>query len=202
MARRRPLLRKEIEEAYANSRSATEAARYLHVNIATFRKYAQLYNMYRTNQYAIGIPKLRIRGHHFSSLETILSGARPTYDLRRLKERLLRAALIETKCGLCGFDDARPDGKQPTVLYFKDGDTKNFHLDNLELRCYNCMFLTVGSIHLRDTDRTPSAYVVDKELKFQLSRPMLEDDAEFSGLTAADLDSIKKEVLEEIDKDS
>ena len=32
------------------------------------------------------------------------------------------------------------------MLHFKDGNKKNYHLNNLEMLCYNHFFLTVGDI--------------------------------------------------------
>jgi hypothetical protein len=31
-------------------------------------------------------------------------------------------------------------------MHFKDGEKKNYKLDNVELLCYNCYFLQVGNI--------------------------------------------------------
>ncbi len=38
------------------------------------------------------------------------------------------------------------DYKVPLILNFKDGNKKNWTLDNLELLCYNHYFLYVGNI--------------------------------------------------------
>jgi|ERR1019366_7339116 hypothetical protein len=198
----RPILKREIEDAYRHSRSSAEAARYLNTTYIRFKKYALLYGLFKTNKYSIGIPKYRVRGKSFSTLENILAGNRPNYDLRRLKERLIRANLIETKCNLCGFDECRPDGRQPTILYFKDGDRKNFALDNLELRCYNCIYLTSGT--LKDANYISQFNIHDllkhQEQKFQL--PTIEGDAEFAGINDLDMENIRNEVAEELENDS
>jgi hypothetical protein len=34
----------------------------------------------------------------------------------------------------------------PLLLHFKDDDKQNYKLENLELLCYNCFFLTVGDV--------------------------------------------------------
>ena len=54
--------------------------------------------------------------------------------------------MIEEKCSKCGFSERRiKDTKVPVILNFKDGDKKNWHLDNLEFLCYNCSFLYAAS---------------------------------------------------------
>ena len=55
----RPLLKYEIEDAQKNSISANAAARYLGVDIATYKKYAQFHGIYENllNQRGMGVAK-------------------------------------------------------------------------------------------------------------------------------------------------
>lgn len=144
MSNKRPLLKVDIERAYAHSKSAFAAARYLNVSYLTFKKYATLYGVFKTNQRGEGIPKIRNKGA--VGLQEILSGKHPNYSIRRLKERLIHSGMLSKECHLCGFKEERPNGKVPLSLYFKDGNGKNFDIGNLELRCFNCMYLTTGKI--------------------------------------------------------
>ena len=34
----------------------------------------------------------------------------------------------------------------PLLLHFKDGNTKHYNLNNVQLLCYNCYFLFYGSV--------------------------------------------------------
>ena len=53
--------------------------------------------------------------------------------------------LVEV-CSRCNFGERRiTDQKVPVILNFKDGNKKNWHLDNLEFLCYNCSFLYAAS---------------------------------------------------------
>ena len=64
------------------------------------------------------------------------------YSPKELKERLIHEALIKEECNCCEFNERRVlDYKVPLILNFKDGNKKNYHLDNLEFLCYNCSFL-------------------------------------------------------------
>ena len=38
------------------------------------------------------------------------------------------------------------DYKVPLILNFKDGNAKNWKLENLEMLCYNCYFLNIGNV--------------------------------------------------------
>ena len=54
---------------------------------------------------------------------------------------------LDDCCSNCSFNERRVlDYKVPLIMNFKDGNKKNYKLDNVELLCYNCYFLTVGDI--------------------------------------------------------
>lgn len=141
----RPLLKSEVETAQLNTKSAASAAKYLRVSYKTYVKYAKMYDIFKTNPSGKGITKSR-RGVP-NGLNKILRGENPYYSKRKLKERLLRSGIMNNSCYLCGFDQQRiTDGKVPLVLYSLDGDQRNYKRENLEMRCYNCAFLT-SEIH-------------------------------------------------------
>lgn len=162
---RRPLLSRDILTAQENSRSAAEAARYLKVNYSTYRKYAVLYDLFKnhTNKTGKGIPRKKMKG--VFGLDSILAGEHPTYDRGKLKERIIRAGKLPERCNLCGFNEKRIfDGRCPLVLHSKDGDNHNLTLDNLELRCYNCSYLTTGTVSVKSESKTLNAGVFDNDL--------------------------------------
>jgi hypothetical protein len=46
---------------------------------------------------------------------------------------------------MCGFKEKRiTDSKTPLIITFKNG-MKDYSRDNIELMCYNCLFLTTGA---------------------------------------------------------
>ena len=53
----------------------------------------------------------------------------------------------EEKCECCGFEERRiTDYTIPLLLTPIDGDKTNYNLDNLQVVCYNCFYLTVGNL--------------------------------------------------------
>jgi hypothetical protein len=148
---RRPLLRRDIETAQSQTKSGHQAAIYLNVSYPTYKKYAKMYDLFDVHKRLSGkgIPRSRIQGTH--GLDSILAGNHPNYDRNKLKIRLIKAAYLPEECSMCGYCQKRVvDGKCPLVLHNKDGNNKNFSLENLELRCYNCTYLTTGNIVAKD----------------------------------------------------
>ncbi len=72
------------------------------------------------------------------------------------------------------------------MLVSKDGDDLNLLRDNLELRCYNCTFLTASKVHAEVHVPTES----------------INADIMASGqLSADDIERMQQEVLNEINPD-
>lgn len=73
---------------------------------------------------------------NYVNAETYLEN-QSTITTSRLKYKLLKEGLIESKCDICGITDWL--GKQLTFqLHHIDGNNKNNALDNLQLLCPNC----------------------------------------------------------------
>ncbi len=150
------LTKEDIQRAMKVTRSNRAAARYLHVTYNTYKKYASLYKNEdditlleaHKNQEGKGIPKYANRKISEVPLEDIVEGRVPTeyLDVKEVKRRLIFEAYLEEKCSHCGFSERRVhDTKVPVILNNKDGNKKNYHLDNLEFLCYNCSFLYATS---------------------------------------------------------
>ena len=181
----RPLLKKDIEVAYQHSRSASAAARYLGVSYPTFKKYAELYGMFKINKSGVGIPRPKKKGA--AGIEDILAGKRPNYPNKKLRLRIIRLGILPLKCELCGYDQVRMDGMPPLTLYFKDGDIHNKRLDNLELRCYNCMYITTGK--------------VEKEV-LHMPAQVFEHDVNWAMEVPFNWTEMQKEIQDEIEKET
>jgi hypothetical protein len=144
----------EIRYAMSNTKSNHQAARFLRISYETYSKYAKLYlysasgkNLFELhkNIQGKGMRKgsFAKRTSHEETMQRIFDGKRPTIKGHELKAKLIRYQYVEEKCALCGFEERRAiDYSIPLVLDFKDGDRKNFNLENLQLVCYNCMYLT------------------------------------------------------------
>lgn len=149
--------RQEIERAMRETLSNKAAAKYLGVSFTTYRKYARTYrnsegvSLYdaHKNQAAKGIPKFGKRKHDRSSIIDIMEGVVPKtfVSVKILKHQMIQHGIISEECCRCGFKEQRLlDYKAPLIMNFRDGDKKNWKLDNVEFLCYNCYFLCVGEV--------------------------------------------------------
>lgn len=144
----KPILRTDIEEAQKNTNSSAQAARWLNVSYKQYKKYAELYGIFERhkNPMGIGIAKGFAKRPTSIPLRDILSNKHPHYSRAKLKNRLIARKKLVEECSLCGFKEQRiTDKKIPLILSHKDGNNDNYVLENLELLCYNCMFLTTGA---------------------------------------------------------
>ncbi len=139
----RPLLESEIKEAQKHCENATACAKYLDVGYSSYKKWSKIYGIFKTNPWGKGNKKkywAPDKGRY--PLNQILEGKFPDYPIYRLKDLVIRSKTKEAKCENCGFSERRiTDEKMPLLISFKDGNEKNHKLDNIELLCYNCMFL-------------------------------------------------------------
>jgi hypothetical protein len=138
-----PLLESEIREAQDKTQTAADAARYLRVNYYTYRKYAKLYGVWKTNVHykKEGIILDPEKGKY--PLSKLISGEFPEYPIYRLKDKLIQGGVKKAECEQCGFKERRiTDGKMPLILNFEDNNPKNHKIENVRLLCYNCSFIS------------------------------------------------------------
>lgn len=152
----RPILRCEIEDALKQSQSIDGQARYLGINKITYKKYATLYGLYKVVR---GCPGSRRRldpdtGRY--PLNEILNGTfndNPNITDFKVKDKLFKSGYLPLRCNLCGYSKRRiVDNKSPLVLDHKDGNLRNFKLENLQFLCLNCAF-ECGRGYMRNYDR-------------------------------------------------
>jgi hypothetical protein len=136
-----PLLESEIKEAQEKTHTASEAAIYLRVNYYTYRKYAQLFGIWKTNEHykKEGIVFDAEKGCY--PLSRLLLGELTEYPVYRLKDKLIQGGVKKPECEQCGYKERRiTDGKMPLIINFEDSDMKNRKIENIKLLCYNCSF--------------------------------------------------------------
>jgi len=148
-----PLLKKDIEEANASTKSCSQAADHLGVAYNTYKKYAKMYGLFEEQKNPSG--KGIRTGYNLHkgkyALDDILEGKYPEYDPLKLKKRLIKNGYREEKCEICGFDEERiTDGKVPLYLNHKNGDQSDHRAENIELICWNCAHQVVGDEILQD----------------------------------------------------
>lgn len=179
---KRPLLESDIKRAQENTRSASEAARFLHVDYKTYKKYAKMYGLFEQHKNPTGKGIARVKKRGKFGLDDILSGKHPTYDKTRLKERIIRAGYLAEECALCGYNKKRElDGRCPLILHCVDGNEHNLKLDNLQLRCFNCSYLTTGRVSAKHI-MNPGVY---------------DQDLLDTGITMDEIERIQNEMMRE-----
>jgi hypothetical protein len=144
----------QIRYAMENSRSNAEAARFLNLNIQTYKKYAKMFVDSESgktlwdlhmNRCGAGIARPNSGRSNGKKIDDILAGKYPGYTRKELKRRLLKTGDIPIQCAICGFDEWRIDGKIPLLLDHIDGDITNHKKDNLRWLCYNDFFNIKGN---------------------------------------------------------
>jgi hypothetical protein len=154
----KPLTKEQIVAAMGMTKSNRAAARWLNVSYIHYKKWAKLYKDEATgktlfevhlNQEGKGIKKWI--GNHGKTppLQDLINGIIPmtSFSPAKVKKRLFEEGYLNEECALCGFNERRiTDYKIPLLLNFKDKNTKNYRLDNLQVLCYNHYFLTVADV--------------------------------------------------------
>ena len=151
MPKAKPLTKEQILAAQSKTKSNMAAARYLHISYQHYKKWAKLYKLFdkHKNQSGKGIPKFLRGPKKMPHMVEIIEGriAASSFDPNKLKYALIEQGYLSEECAMCSFKERRVlDYKMPLLLHFKDNNSNNYSLDNVELLCYNHYFLTVGDI--------------------------------------------------------
>lgn len=140
----RPILQSEIEEAKKHSPFAAAQARWLGISSDTFKKYAILYGIYEPKPNHKGKRNMFDPNRGKYPLQKILDGQfndNLFVTDWMVKDKLIRSKTFLPKCNICGYDKRRiVDQKICLLLDHKDGNIRNFTLDNIQLLCLNCTF--------------------------------------------------------------
>jgi len=203
-----PISKADIEYAQANTKSNMEAARFLGVGYERYRRYAKIYNLFdqHLNQKGIGTSKGYASKPSTVKLKDVFANKHPDYSLIRLKHRMIARNLVVEECALCGFKEKRiTDSKTPLILTFKNG-MKDFTQDNLELLCYNCLFLTTGAPSVahrgyiqksfEEPEKIPKRWQVDHRPADTIDIGETESDN-----TPEEFLSMQEEILKELGRD-
>ena len=154
----KPLSKAQILAAQAKTKSNMSAARYLHVSYQHYKRYAKMYNIFEShkNQSGKGIPKFIKGTSKFPAIIDIIEGrvAASSFDPNKIKYVLIEQGYLQEECAVCKFKERRVlDYKVPLLLHFKDKNSNNYSLDNIQLLCYNHYFLQVGDIFNKQDEK-------------------------------------------------
>jgi 5-methylcytosine-specific restriction endonuclease McrA len=149
--------RRDIERAIKHTKSNKGAARYLGISFKTYKKIASEYktedgkSLYEThnNKAAVGIPKFTNRLSRGPVLMDILEGGVNTslISMKEVKMRLISEGYMKEECSCCGYNKQRSiDHKVPLIVYYVDGNKRNWKLENIQFLCYNCYFIHIADV--------------------------------------------------------
>lgn len=120
--------------------SMKAAAKYLNIKYDTFKKYAQMFGLWKPNPSGVGRIKHKIEPKKFD-LDDILNGLHPQYSTFKLKQRLFSERGYKKICSCCNLDSWMGN-PIPLELDHIDGNRFNHKEENLRLLCANCHALT------------------------------------------------------------
>lgn len=177
-----------IERAMRETMSNLAAAKFLGLSYKTYKKYAKMYRNEdgitlfeaHKNQYAKGIPKFGKRRHDKASILDIMEGKVPKtfVSIKILKRQMIDQGIMAEQCCRCGFKEQRVlDLKVPLILHFKDGDKKNWKLENVEFLCYNCYFLCVGEVFTNKQLSVMEDFTDVRPVKIDLDLPVKHEES-------------------------
>jgi hypothetical protein len=158
MPRPKPLTKEQILAAMGKTKSNRAASRYLNVSYIHYKGWAKLYHEEEggislfekhKNPSGKGIPKFLGNGKKDPALIDVIEGRIDSshFSPQKIKYRLIEEGYLKEECNSCGFQERRVlDYKMPLILHFKDNNKKNYRVENLQMLCYNCYFLTIGDI--------------------------------------------------------
>ena len=134
------ITKKMIEDSQKQTKSNSEASRWLGINYLTYRKYAKIYDVWdqHLNQKGVGIKKGY--GKYRKSLDELLSTSRKVKLTKGyLKKRLIADGWTPRECINCGYNEiVMTKSNVALIIDFKDGNSSNTTLDNIRLLCPNC----------------------------------------------------------------
>lgn len=161
MPKAKPISKEMCLAAMTQTKSVKAAARYLNCSYQHLKPYMKayidvetgvsLFDMHK-NQCGKGVPKFMSNspfGRKDPAIYSIINGEVDAshFSPEKLKYRMLEAGILQEECYNCGHHESRIiDGKMPLLMHFKDGNKNHYGLNNVQLLCYNCYFLFVGSV--------------------------------------------------------
>ncbi len=120
------------------SDSMAQASMRLGLHFNTFKRYADLFEVYNPNQGLKGKNKKKKEGRGKYFLKDIIyNNKHPQYPTDKLRRRLVAEGIKKEVCEICNITEWN-NMKVSFELNHKDGNRFNHYIDNLEIICPNC----------------------------------------------------------------
>ena len=140
--RRLVLTKNMILDAQSQTKSAAEASRWLNVSYNTYKKWAKYYNIFEQHKNQTGVGIKKGWATYKVPIDDIITGKRQPpqrWSHKVFKERLVEEGYFNEECHSCAYSEENIKTKKVCLsIDFKDGDHKNFKIDNLRFLCPNC----------------------------------------------------------------
>lgn len=158
----KPLSKEVIINAMDKTKSVRGAARYLNCSYQHLKKWMKFYKdetsgktlfELHKNQSGKGVPKFLSHapfGRKEPAILDIINGVLDpsNFNPEKIKYRMIEGGYLKEECYHCGFNERRVlDYKIPLLMHFKNGNKQNYTLENVEMLCYNCYYLSVGDLY-------------------------------------------------------
>ena len=131
-----------IIEAIEKTDSMRKAAEYANIPFNTFKRKAQILNVYKPNQGLKG-SKREFESKKLMPLDEILKGNHSQYQSNKLRKRLIDENIFKNECNECGLGN-KWNGKEITLhLDHINGDSNDHRIENLRILCPNCHSQTI-----------------------------------------------------------
>jgi len=198
--------KEDLLRAMKVTKSVRAAARYLNCSYQHIKPYFKsfrvddndpnsptLFDVHK-NQVGKGIPKFLKHHGKDPDLKKILNGELYTesFSIDKFKRRLIQEAILAEECSCCGFNEQRvSDYRVPLLINFKNGNKRDWKLENIEFLCYNCYYLTIGDIFTpKQIQGIEDTYEIPKrqEVKWEMDETMYEQFKSLNLLDESDID--------------
>lgn len=184
LGRKKIIDRRDIELAIKNSMSNKGAARYLGIAYNTYKSIAiKLFNEKGDNLFYLhknaagkGVPKYANRKSKGVPLMDLLEGRVDStfVSVNEIKARIIAEGYMKEECSKCEYHEKRAlDHKVPLIIYYVDGNKKNWRLENLEFLCYNCYFIHVADVFSKNQIEMMQDFKVLQAKKIDLDLPRM-----------------------------
>jgi 5-methylcytosine-specific restriction endonuclease McrA len=112
------------------------AAEKLKIPFNTFKRKAMELGCYKQNQGGKGTKKTGLRPNKID-LQEILEGKHPSFQTFKLKNKLIKAGLLENKCSVCEITEWNGSVINCELDHI-NGNRHDHRLQNLRMLCPNC----------------------------------------------------------------
>jgi hypothetical protein len=119
-----------------------QAADYLNVSYNSFRKYAEMYELWNPRKSSKGIRRSH-SGRLTHDIGKILRGEHPSpYRESTLLMKGIREGYFNACCSNCNADYSHIHGKKlpPLIIDFLDTNPQNTKQENIRVLCFNCVY--------------------------------------------------------------